>query len=138
MIMKFAVLTIRPTGDIASASFFGYNIILIGSAKIAGELLDKRGINYSDRPRSIMGGELSGWGKMMVLCNYTDWFRAQRKWFAHDLGSHAAIAKLHRMIEVETRRSLRSALEEPDRIRAHVRKYVRSGVILSRVTDDAV
>lgn len=80
-----------------------------------------------------MGGELSGWGKMMLLCNNTDWFRAQRKWFAHDLGTHAAVAKLHRMIEVETRRYLRSALEEPDRIRAHVRKYVCSRAILSSV-----
>ena len=115
-------LIIRRIGDIASASLFGYNVILIGSAKIAGELLEKRSFNYSDRPRSVMGGELSGWGKMMVLCNYTDWFRAQRKWIAHDLGSHAAVAKLHRLIEVETQRALRSALEEPDRIRAHLRK----------------
>ena len=71
-----------------------------------------------------MGGELSGWGKMMLLCSLDDWFRAQRKWIAHDIGSHATIAKLHNMIEVETRRTLRSTLEQPDRVQAHLRKCV--------------
>ncbi|KAF8551040.1 hypothetical protein OG21DRAFT_1524703 [Imleria badia] len=78
--------------DIASASLFGYHVIFVGSAKISSDLLEKRSTNYSDRPRSIMGGELSGWGKMMF------------------------------MIEVEIRRSLRSTLEQPDGIRAHLRK----------------
>ncbi|KAF8132785.1 cytochrome P450 [Boletus edulis] len=113
-------------GDIASGSLFGYNVIVIGSVKIATDILEKCGTNYADRPRSIMGGELSGWNKMMLVCDYTDWFRSQRKWFAHEIGSHATVAQLHGMIEGETRRTLRSALVEPDRIRAHVRKNFTS------------
>ncbi|KAF8124373.1 cytochrome P450 [Boletus edulis] len=119
----------QKNGDIASAYLFGYNVILVGSAKIAVDLLEKHSTNYSHRPRSIMGGELSGWGKMMVLCDYTNWFRSQRKWIAHDIGSHATVAKLHRMIEGETRRTLRSVLAEPDRVRAHVRKGFTSVVL---------
>ncbi|KAI9574120.1 cytochrome P450 [Boletus coccyginus] len=113
-------------GDIASASLCGYNIIVIGSAKIAGELLGKRGINYADRPRSVMAGELAGWGKMMTLCNYTDRLRAQRKWVAHDLGSHAVVAKFHGMFEVETQRTLRSVLKDPDGLLTHLRKNFSS------------
>jgi hypothetical protein len=123
-------LMICPIGDIASGSLCGYNFIVIGCAKIAADLLDKRGINYADRPRSVMAGELAGWGKTMLLCNYTDQLRTQRKWIAHDLGSHAVVAKFHEMIEVETRRTLRSVLEDPDRLHVHVHKYVRDGSFL--------
>ncbi|KAF8552565.1 cytochrome P450, partial [Imleria badia] len=68
-----------------------------GCAKIAADLLDKRGINYADRPRSVMAGELAG---------------------------HAVVAKLHEMIEVETRRTLRLVLEDPDRLQTHVRNSI--------------
>ena len=117
-------LIIRRIGDIASGSLCGYNVIVIGSAKIAAELLEKRGINYADRPRSVMAGELAGWGKMMLLCNYTDRLRSQRKWIAHDLGSHAVVTKFHSMIEVVNRRTLQLVLEDPDRLQTHLREYV--------------
>lgn len=123
------------TGDIASVSFWGFNVIVVSSANIAADLLDKRGINYADRPRSVMAGELAGWAKVMLLCNYTDRLRTQRKWLAHNLGSHAVVAKFHRMIEVETRRTLRSVLEDPDRLRTHVRKYVPGSFVPSLTYD---
>ncbi|KAG9308646.1 cytochrome P450 [Chiua virens] len=113
-------------GDLASMSLFGYDFILVASAKIASDLLDKRGSNYSDRPRSVMAGELSGWGKTMLLCNYTDRFRTQRKWMAQDIGSHAAVEKHHKMIEGETRRSLRLMLKDPGRVQEHWRKSFTS------------
>lgn len=125
-------LIIRPIGDIASCSMYGRTVIVIGCAKIAVDLLDKRGIKYADRPRSVMAGELAGWGKIMLLCNYTDRLRTQRKWIAHDLGSHAVVAKLHKMIELETRRTLRSVLEDPDGLQSHLRKYVRDKFFLLR------
>jgi hypothetical protein len=62
---------------------------------------------------------------MMLLSSYNDRFRTQRKWIAQDLGSHAVVAQFHRMIEVESRRTLQLVLEDPDRLQAHIRKYVR-------------
>ncbi|KAF8838072.1 cytochrome P450 [Paxillus ammoniavirescens] len=119
----------RQHGDLASASLFGNHIIVIGSVKIAEDLLEKRSANYSDRPRSIMCGELSGWGKIMLLSNYNDWFRAHRKLFAQEIGSYATVAKFHRMIEFETRRSLRNILDDPARLQAHVRKNFTSIIL---------
>ena len=110
-------------GDISSLHLFGRSIIFIGSAKIAEELLDKRSVNYSDRPRSVMSGELSGWGKIMLLSNYNEWFRQHRKWIAQEIGGYATIQKLHWLIEYETRRSLSCVLDDPDRTQAHIRKY---------------
>ncbi|KAF9232093.1 cytochrome P450, partial [Melanogaster broomeanus] len=119
----------RRYGDLACGSVFGYHAICIGSAKIAEDLLEKRSTNYSDRPRSVMCGELSGWGKIMLLANYNDWFRAHRKWFAQEIGSYATVTKLHCMIELETRRYLRSILEDPARAQAHVRKNLTSIIL---------
>lgn len=118
-------------GDIASGYFLGKTIIIIGSAKIAGELLEKRSVNSSDRPRSIMGGELSGWGKIMLLSDCNDWFRTHRRWIAQEIGSHD-LAKNFNMIEYETRRLLRCVLDDSERLRAHVRKNFTS--LILRVT----
>lgn len=109
-------------GDIFSGHFIGYTIIAIGSAKIAEDLLEKRGVNYADRPRSVMCGELSGWGKVMLLSNYNDWFRQHRKWFAQEIGSHGTVQKFHKLIEYETRRFLRCVLNDPEQTQVHVRK----------------
>lgn len=71
-----------------------------------------------------MGGELSGWGKTMVLSNYNDWFRHHRKWIAQEIGNYGTVQKFHHLIEYETRRFLRCVLNNPERIQAHIRKCV--------------
>ncbi|KAF8841332.1 cytochrome P450 [Paxillus ammoniavirescens] len=119
----------RQHGDLACWSLLGINLIVTGSAKIAEDLLDKRSVKYSDRPRSVMCGELSGWGKIMLLSNYNEWFRAHRKFFAQEIGSNSTVAKLHGMIESETRRSLRNILDDPARLQAHVRKNFTSIIL---------
>ncbi|KAI6156302.1 cytochrome P450 [Pisolithus thermaeus] len=122
----------RQYGDIASGYFLGKTTIIIGSVKIAGELLEKRSVNYSDRPRSIMGGELSGWGKIMLLSDYNDWFRTHRKWITQEIGSYDLVKNFNGLIEYETRRFLRCVLDDPEQLRAHVRKNFTS--IILRVT----
>ncbi|KAL4077432.1 cytochrome P450 [Scleroderma citrinum] len=119
-------------GDIFSGHLFGYTIIVIGSAKIAEDLLEKRSVNYADRPRSVMSGELSGWGKVMLLSNYNDWFRQHRKWIAQEIGGYGTVQKWHGLIEYETRRFLRCVLNDPERTQAHVRKNLTS--IILRIT----
>ncbi len=50
----------RPslTGDLIYLSSFGQSMIVINSYDIAVELLEKRSLNYSDRPNSVMLNEL--------------------------------------------------------------------------------
>ncbi|KIK94268.1 hypothetical protein PAXRUDRAFT_12143 [Paxillus rubicundulus Ve08.2h10] len=116
-------------GDFACGSLLWVHTIVIGSAKVAEDLLEKRSANYADRPRSVMCGELSGWGKIMLLSNYNDWFRSHRKMIAREIGSYATVAKFHRMIEFETRRTLRCILDDPARLQAHVRKNFTSIIL---------
>ncbi|KAG9308644.1 cytochrome P450 [Chiua virens] len=76
-----------------------------------------------------MCGELSGWGKIMLLSNYNDWFRTHRKWIAQDIGSYSSASNLHEMIEFETRRYLQCVLEDPEEVQAHVRKNLTSIIL---------
>ena len=39
-------------------SVWGQPVVFLNSRQAAYELLDKRGVIYSDRPRNVMGGEL--------------------------------------------------------------------------------
>ena len=41
-------------GDVMYLDVLGQPMVVLGSYKVARELLDKRSANYSDRPRSIM------------------------------------------------------------------------------------
>ena len=45
-------------GDVMYLSVWGQPVVFLNSRRAAYELLDKRGIVYSDRPRNVMGGEL--------------------------------------------------------------------------------
>ncbi|KAL4073223.1 cytochrome P450 [Scleroderma yunnanense] len=122
----------RRYGDILFVHIFGYTGVIIGSAKIAEDLLEKRSVIYADRPRSVMAGELSGWGKVMLLSDYNDRFRQQRKWIAQEIGGYGTVQKWHGLIEYETRRFLRSMLNDPERTQAHVRRTFTS--IILRIT----
>jgi len=44
----------KKHGDIVSFSVFGRTTIVLNSAKVANEILDKRSFNYSDRPRMVL------------------------------------------------------------------------------------
>lgn len=46
------------TGDIFSLSMVGMPALVLSTAEAARDLLDKRGANYSDRPKSILHGKL--------------------------------------------------------------------------------
>ena len=47
------------TGDIIYVEVFGKPMVIINSVKIAKDLLDKRSLIYSDRPRLVSPGSSS-------------------------------------------------------------------------------
>jgi hypothetical protein len=46
------------SGDISSVTVLGRPLIILNSAKVAMDMLDKKSAKYSDRPVMPMGGEL--------------------------------------------------------------------------------
>ncbi|KAF9026841.1 cytochrome P450 [Hymenopellis radicata] len=119
-------------GNIVSLNILGQRILVINSARVAVDLLEKRGSIYSDRPTSPMGGELVGWKNTLVLLKYGPRFRAGRR-MAHQLfGNHATMKKFHPVEELETRRFLKRLLVKPTELDAHIRKT--AGAIILRIS----
>ncbi|KAJ7873328.1 cytochrome P450 [Mycena olivaceomarginata] len=119
-------------GDICSATVLGQPIIIISSAKVAVEILDKRSAIYSDRPVCTMGGELVGWKNTLVLLPYGDRFRRFRRLFHNIIGSRSAIKQFLPIEELETRRFLRRVLAKPGDLPKHIRKT--AGAIILRIS----
>lgn len=71
-------LTRNPVGDIISVKILGQPIVIIQSSQIAVDMLEKRSVTYSDRPRLTMGGELVGWKNTLALTPYGPRFREYR------------------------------------------------------------
>ncbi|KAK7061420.1 cytochrome P450 [Favolaschia claudopus] len=119
-------------GDICSATVLGQTMIIIGSAKVAVDLLDKRSAIYSDRPVCTMGGELVGWKNTLVLLPYGDRFRRYRRLFHNIIGSRSAIKLFLPVQEQETKRFLRRVLAKPGDLPQHIRKT--AGAIILRIS----
>lgn len=50
----------KTTGDICYLHVLGQGVIFLSSREAAFDLLKSQGQIYSDRPRTVMAGELSG------------------------------------------------------------------------------
>ncbi|KAF9045406.1 cytochrome P450 [Panaeolus papilionaceus] len=119
-------------GDIVSVSVFGQRMVILNSAKVASEMLDKKSSIYSDRPVMQMGGELCGWKDTLVLVPYGDRFRNYRKYFHQTIGSASAMAEFHPVEEQETRKFVKRILQNPDALAEHVRRT--AGAIILRIS----
>ena len=109
-------------GDICSVTVLGQPIIIINSAEVAGDMLDKKSVIYSDRPILQMAGELVGWKHTLVLLPYGARFRRYRRLCHSLIGSQVVVKRFFPSEELEARRFLRRVLMKPDDLSAHVRK----------------
>ncbi|KAF7776140.1 hypothetical protein Agabi119p4_4533 [Agaricus bisporus var. burnettii] len=119
-------------GDICSVTVLGQPFVILNSAQVATDMLDKKGAIYSDRPTLQMAGELVGWRDTLVLLPYGDRFRRYRRFFHKLIGSGAAMKQFHPIEEVEARRFIRQVLEDPNKLSAHIRRTV--GATILRIT----
>lgn len=104
-----------------SIDVFGQRMVIVNSAEVAVDMLDKKGSIYSDRPVIPMG-ELVGWKNTLVLLPYGARFRSFRR-MAHQLfGNQATMKQFHPEEEKETRRFLKRLLIKPSDLGEHIRK----------------
>ena len=60
------------SGDIIYLHAAGQPIVVLNSHKVAGDLLDRRSMTYSDRPRNIVACEIMTGGLLFALARYDD------------------------------------------------------------------
>lgn len=87
-------------------------MIIVNSLKVAEDLLESRGGNFSDRPVIPMGGEMVGFKNVITLCQYGDRVRKERKLF-HQLrvfGTSKVIERFLPLLRSEIRKLLQNLL----------------------------
>ncbi|KAE9390849.1 cytochrome P450, partial [Gymnopus androsaceus JB14] len=80
-------------GDVIHLHSFGRSIVVLNSNEAAIELLDKRGANYSDRPKMLIL-ELMGWFPTLAFLGAGKLFLRHRKMFQHHFGPRESMTHL--------------------------------------------
>ncbi|KII90751.1 hypothetical protein PLICRDRAFT_174122 [Plicaturopsis crispa FD-325 SS-3] len=119
-------------GDMAYAQVLGQPMVILNSAQIATDMLDKKSSIYSDRPVLPMGGELVGWKNTLVLVPYGKRHRTYRGFFHRKIGTHNNMKQYLPAEEHETHRFLRRVLEKPADLSRHIRHT--AGAIILRIS----
>jgi cytochrome P450 len=89
----------------------GRSIIVLNSIEAAHELLDKRGANYSDRPRFVLF-EVMGWGVTLTFLRWSPRFKLHRKMLQSSFIQSAC--KAYRPLQAEeARRAARGIISDP-------------------------
>lgn len=89
-----------PTGNLIRISALGTPIVVLGSVKVASDLLGKRADIYSDRPSFPSANELLGLGQTPVLAAYGPQWKEQRRLF-HSYLRKGVIRKYWERLERE-------------------------------------
>ncbi|KAJ3757779.1 cytochrome P450 [Lentinula raphanica] len=77
--LEYAALCQQYKSDIIHLSALGNSIVIVNTAKIANDLLDKRSSIYSSRPSSMMLGKLVGWETVFAFRSNDSSWKEQRK-----------------------------------------------------------
>ncbi|OAA75311.1 Cytochrome P450 [Akanthomyces lecanii RCEF 1005] len=97
--------------DMLSVNILGQPVIILNSVKAAVDLLDKRGLNYSDRPRFVLF-EVMGWGKTLTFLRWGSDFRVHRRILQKSL-SNSSIVQYRPLQERETAIMLKGLAANP-------------------------
>ncbi|KAJ7133337.1 cytochrome P450 [Mycena epipterygia] len=100
-------------GDISSLSVFGQTMVIVNSVKVAEDLLDTRGANFSDRPVIPMGGELMGFKNVLAMSQHGDRVRKERKLFHQLFGTQSTIKQFVPILSSEICKLLQNVLRKP-------------------------
>ncbi|CAF9941089.1 MAG: hypothetical protein HETSPECPRED_002868 [Heterodermia speciosa] len=104
----------------------GKTMIIINDAKIAFDLLDKRSVNYSSRPRQVFAGEMLGWVASLGVQQYDDRFRRTRTVMKREIGSKSAASRYDKAQEIEVAHFLLRLGDDPEGLTQHIKKSTGS------------
>ncbi|KAI0045176.1 cytochrome P450 [Auriscalpium vulgare] len=114
--------------DIIHAKVFGRSIVILNSQKAARDLMEKRSLNYSCRPRLVLIAELMGWDSVITNLPYGDRFRKHRRmiWDHFNPQSVMAFRPLQRS---EACVFLLGLAETPEELIRHVRRFTAATIM---------
>ncbi|KAJ2919376.1 hypothetical protein MD484_g987, partial [Candolleomyces efflorescens] len=107
-------------GSADTLDLLGFHIIVINSAKVARDLLDRRSALYSDRPHMTFAGELAEFGKSAPLLKYNESWKQQRKIIAYEFSNSSTISRYWPLQEHQARLLVNSLLKDHELMRREV------------------
>ncbi len=100
---------------------FSRHFIMLNSAKVAFDLLEKRSAIYSSRPRLVMAGELVGRDKSLLFLPYGERLRTTRRLIHSFL--RADVANRHWPLQERGVLKLLQRLKEsPEKFESHIHR----------------
>lgn len=114
-------------GDVVYFHVFGRPMVVLNTLRAAQDLMEKRSLNYSCRPRFVLIVEMMGWDASLPQLPYGPRFRKQRRLIQDHFikGVHS-----FRPTQLtEARILLRGLLETPDAFLQHIRRFA-AGTIM--------
>ena len=111
-------------------SMMGRPVVIVNSAKVASDLLDKRSTIYSGRSQSE-SAKYIGYADIVSFLPYGERFREHRRIMAKVIGSRAQVEKFGGLQEHVTHKFLNKLLEDPEHFVEHIKKCVAHNSFLT-------
>ncbi|KAF4572823.1 hypothetical protein EYR36_007333 [Pleurotus pulmonarius] len=109
-------------GDLIYINIFGSPLLVLNSAEVMDDLLEKRSNKYSSRPVRTMVVELMGWNWLFSSFPYGSWWRQHRAIFSRYF--HPKLVHKYQPVQLqETHTLLRNLLNAPDDFRYGIRRW---------------
>ncbi|KAJ6468323.1 cytochrome P450 [Mycena sanguinolenta] len=117
----------KKYGSVVSFYFGQTPVIVLGTAEVAHDLLDKRGEFYSGRPRQIVGHEILSGGMRGIGMSYGMRYRRWKSLMQAGL-NNTAVLKYRPLQSLESSVLIRDLLDSkaPLEYKAHIRRFVVS------------
>ncbi|KAM5368099.1 hypothetical protein ACJZ2D_009703 [Fusarium nematophilum] len=116
-------------GPISSITVFGQTLIIINDAGIASELLEKRSLTHSNRPKQVFAADMIGWGDALAFSQNGDRFRTYRKNMSRIIGSKSAAGQYNDLQEAEVGHFLLHVRDDPDHLVDHIKREAGSIIL---------
>lgn len=111
-------------GPISSVTIMGLTLIIIHDKEAAYEILERKSVKTSARPRMEFAHNMCGFDEFLMSQQYDDNFRDRRKIIHNQLGSQTRVSQYNDLQDVEVRRFLLRLLEEPGNLFQHLKTSV--------------
>ncbi|KAF5714941.1 cytochrome p450 [Fusarium mundagurra] len=98
--------------DIIYVRSLGRSTVVLNSADVARDILDKKGANFCDRPRFTLL-EVMGWGKTLTFLPFGEHWQMHRKLLQTSF-SNTNVRRWHTLQITEARRTIRNILKKPE------------------------
>lgn len=119
----------KEHGPLVMVEVLGQKMCIVGSHKVASDLLDGKSAIYSDRPAMPMVNDLMDWRFNMGLQPYTESYKRHRKAFHH--GFNKRVSDEYQYLQtVEVNNLLKNLLDSPEQFDGHLKDSVAATIMM--------